>query len=98
MLLGISEYGNPLVEQLFGAEAKQFTPRADGPCHLLEQDLCHHPFVFMIQQMTMEYRHAFDDRIGEVQDHIKGTFDGNVHSVQPQWLGGAPLFYAYARK
>jgi hypothetical protein len=37
---------------------------------LCEQDLGHHALVLVIQQMTMEYGHAFDDGVGRVQDDI----------------------------
>ena len=61
-------------------------PRTDAHRHLLEQDLRHHPLVFVIQQMTMEHGHALDDRIGEVEDYIHGTSIRNIHSVEPHRL------------
>src|SRR5579864_1105455 len=54
---------------------------------LPEQDLGHHPFVLVIQQMAMKYRHTPDDWIGKVQDDIHGAPIRNIHSVQPHWIG-----------
>jgi hypothetical protein len=34
--------------------------------------------------MTMEYRHAFDDRIGEIQNDINGAAIGNIHGINPR--------------
>ena len=50
---------------------------------LLEQDLGHHPLVFMIQQMTMKYGHALDDGVCNVQDYIDGAAIRDIHGVQP---------------
>src|ERR1700674_1206385 len=33
--------------------------------------------------MTMEYRHAFDNGVGEIQDYINRTAIRNIHSIQP---------------
>src|ERR1039457_1454744 len=54
------------------------------PAGLLEQDLGHHSLVFVIQQMTMKYRHTFDNRVGEVQDDIHGAANRDIHSIQPR--------------
>src|SRR6266566_5927763 len=54
-----------------------------APFLLLEQDLRHHALILVIQQMTMKYRHAFDDGIGEVQNHINRTLIRNIHCIQP---------------
>jgi hypothetical protein len=50
---------------------------------LLEQDFGHHPLVLVIQQMTMKYRHTFDNGVGKVQDDIHGATKRNVHGIQP---------------
>src|SRR5207247_6904960 len=34
--------------------------------------------------MTMEYRHALDDGVGEVQNHINGAAIRNIHGIQPR--------------
>lgn len=34
--------------------------------------------------MTMEYRHAFDDRVGEVQNDINGAAIWNIHGIKPR--------------
>ena len=50
-------------------------------CTLIEQNLRHHAFIFMRQQVTVEDRHAADDRIGEVNDQIDCASIWNVDSV-----------------
>ena len=51
---------------------------------LSEQDLGHHALVLVIQQMTVEYRHALDDGVGKVEDDIHGAAIGNIHGIQPR--------------
>src|ERR1700722_11388484 len=58
-----------------------------GSKSLLEQNLCHHPLVLMIQQMTVEYRYSLDDRVGKVQDDVDGGGNRNVHRIQPGGIG-----------
>src|ERR1700675_2588990 len=36
--------------------------------------------------MTMEYRHALDDRISEVQDDIRGAAIRNIHGIKPHGM------------
>jgi hypothetical protein len=36
------------------------------PDFLLEENLSHHPFVLVAQQMAVEERYASDDRVGEL--------------------------------
>src|SRR5947208_3420751 len=40
--------------------------------------------------MTMKYRHAFDDGIGEVQDHVNGAAIRNIHGIQPRRMRERP--------
>src|SRR2546426_8447460 len=54
----------------------------------LEQDLGHHPLVLVIQQMTMKYRNALDDGVGEVQNDINGAAIRNIHRIQPHRMRG----------
>ena len=51
---------------------------------LLKQDLGHHAFVFVIQQMTMEHRHALDGGVSKIQDDIDRTVIRNIHGIQPR--------------
>src|SRR5258706_9528129 len=48
-----------------------------------EQDLGHHAFILVIQQMAVKYRHAPDDRVGKVEDDVNGTAIRNIHGIQP---------------
>ena len=69
--------------------------RGESPClrgglmarSLLQQDLGHHPFVLVIQQMAMKYRHTLNDRVGEIQDDVHVPGIRNIHGVQPRWIG-----------
>src|SRR5579864_9291557 len=54
---------------------------------LPEQDLGHHPLVLVIQQMAMKHRHTPDDWVGKVQNDVHEAAIGNIHSVQPRWIG-----------
>ena len=65
---------------------------------LLEQDLGHHSLVFVIQQMTMEYRHALDDGIGEVQDHVNEAAIRNIHGVQPRRMRERHAIFCIGQK
>ena len=51
---------------------------------LREQDLGHHSLVLVIQQMTMEYGHAFDDWVCKIQDDINGAAIRNIHGIKPR--------------
>src|ERR1700683_878233 len=54
------------------------------PDPLLEQDLSHHALVLVIQQMTVEYRDAFDDGVGKVDNDINGAAIWNIHGIKPR--------------
>ena len=57
---------------------------AAGASLLLQQDLSHHPFVLVIQEMTMKNRHTLDDRVGEVQDDINRAAVRNIQIAPSQ--------------
>ena len=59
---------------------------------LLPQNLGHHPLVLVVQEMTMEDGHIFDDGISEVQNRVSGTATRDVHRVQPCRMGEARRF------
>lgn len=48
---------------------------------LLEKNLSHHAFVFVVQQMTVKQRHALDDVIAEIKNHVNRAAKGNVDRV-----------------
>ena len=58
----------------------------DGPAHSFEENLRHHPFVFVIEKMAVKDGHALDHRIGEIHDHVNRAAVGDIHGVQPQWV------------
>src|SRR5260370_5935462 len=51
-----------------------------------KENFRHHPFVFMIEKMTVEQRHAFDDGIGKVHDDVDGSPGWYVYGVQPHGM------------
>jgi hypothetical protein len=57
---------------------------------LCEHNLGHHPFVFVIQEMAVKYRHALDDRVSEVKDDIHRSAIWSVDSIQPRGVVGGP--------
>ena len=59
-------------------------PSTPPATRLLEQDLGHHSVVFVIQQMTMKYRHPFDHGVGGVEDDSHAAANRNIHSIQPR--------------
>src|ERR1700732_748466 len=36
--------------------------------------------------MAMKHRHALDNRIGEVQDHVHRATVWNIYGIQPRWM------------
>src|ERR1700757_4075959 len=43
--------------------------------------------------MAMEYRHAFDERVAEIEDDINRATKGNIHGVKPHGMRkGDPVF------
>src|SRR5271154_1017463 len=59
----------------------------DGLAHSFEENLRHHPFVFVIEKMAVKDGHALDHRVGEIHDYVNRAAVGNVYSVQPEWVG-----------
>src|SRR5947209_2875815 len=58
----------------------------DAAIRLLEQDLRHHAFVFMVQKMAMEERNAADNWIGEIHHQVHRAAVRDVHGVEPYWM------------
>src|SRR5579864_5322100 len=62
------------------ADGRPITPRAFkcgfrsirlGPGESFKKNLGHHPFVLMLQEVTVEYRDAANDRVCEIHDEIE---------------------------
>src|SRR5437660_6791571 len=70
----------------------------DVPGHSFKENLGHHPFVFVIQKMAMKDGHAPDYGVGEVHDDVDGAAVGNIHCVQPHWLGNWPVVFGVRQK
>src|SRR6266700_4853562 len=49
--------------------------------HSFKENLCHHPFVFMIKKMAVKDGHAPDHGIGEVHNDVDGTAVWDIHGV-----------------
>ena len=45
--------------------------RSPRPGESFKKDLGHHPFVLMLQEVTVEYRDAANDRVRELHDEIE---------------------------
>src|SRR5207249_4949553 len=61
--------------------------------HSFEENLCHHPFVFVIEKMAMKNGHASDYGVGEVHNDVDRAAVRNIHSVQPHWFGNWPAVF-----
>ena len=62
------------------ADERPITPRSSKcgfrsihlrPGELFENNFGHHPFVLVLQEVTVEYRDAANDRVCEIHDEIK---------------------------
>ena len=62
------------------ADGRPITPRAFKcgfrsihlrPGESFKKNLGHHPFVLMLQEVTVEYRDAANDRVCEIHDEIE---------------------------
>ena len=62
------------------ADGRPITPRAFEcgfrsihlrPGESFKKNLGHHPFVLMLQEVTVEYRDAANDRVREIHDEIE---------------------------
>src|SRR5580692_12823246 len=62
------------------ADERPITPRAFKygfqsihlrPGESFKKNLGHHPFVLMLQEVTVEYRDAANDRVREIHDEIE---------------------------
>ena len=62
------------------ADGRPITPRAFKcgfrsihlrPGESFKKNLGHHPFVLMLQEVTVEYRDAANDRVREIHDEIE---------------------------
>ena len=59
--------------------------RESGP-ELPEQDFRHHALIFVAKQMTMEERHAANDRVGKIHNQIHRAAIGDIHCIDPCWI------------
>ena len=55
--------------------------RRDIPGHSFEEDLRHHPLVFVIEKMAVKDGHAFNDGISEIHNDVDGTAVGDIHGI-----------------
>src|SRR5260370_28347101 len=51
-----------------------------------KENFRHHAFVFVIEKMAVEERHASDDGIGEVHNDVDGSPGWHVYGVQPHGM------------
>ena len=65
--------------------------RMDPHSLLFEQYLRHHAFVLMAEQMTVEYRHPSNNRIGKIHNQIHRSSHWHMHRVTPFRLALAYL-------
>src|SRR6266436_9893724 len=61
-------------------------PRTSVASGLSEEYFCHHSLIFMIQEMTVEDRHAANDGISEIHHEIDRTAIGDIHGIYPYWI------------
>src|SRR6267154_2127248 len=48
--------------------------------------------------MTMKYRHALDDRVGEVQDDINRAAIRNIHRIKPRGIDKLCAIFCIGKK
>jgi hypothetical protein len=53
----------------------------DALGHSFKENLRHHPFVFVIEEMAVKDGHAPDYGVGEVHDDVDGTFVRDIHRI-----------------
>src|ERR1700688_4268060 len=73
----------PFCELIYGSVLVFRSPRRDGLAHSFKENFPHHAFVFVIEKMAVEERHAFDDRIGKIHDDVDRSSGWHVYGVQP---------------
>src|SRR5271156_7183924 len=59
-----------------------------------KKNLRHHPFIFVIEKMTVKHGHAADHRVGEIHDDVHGAAGRNIYGVQPQWRGNRLVIFS----
>src|SRR3984957_7099788 len=61
---------------------------------LLEENFGHHAFVLVTEQVAVEERHPFDDRVGEVHDEVDGSVVvRNIDGVEPLGRAGSAAIF-----
>src|ERR1700691_1334729 len=74
------------------ADGRPITPRAFKwgfrsihlrPGESFKKNLGHHPFVLMLQEVTVEYRDAANDRVREIHDEIERFIGFEIDRIHP---------------
>ena len=60
--------GRPITPRAFKCGFRSIHLR---PSESFKKNLGHHPFVLMLQEVTVEYRDAANDRVREIHDEIE---------------------------
>src|SRR5271156_4250803 len=53
------------------------------PGESFKKNLGHHPFVLMLQEVTVEYRDAANDRVREIHDEIERFIGCEIDRIHP---------------
>jgi hypothetical protein len=53
------------------------------PGESFKKNLGHHPFVLMLQEVTVEYRDAANDRVREIHDEIERFIGCEIDCIHP---------------